>query len=204
MTDSPRQTRNDAAIRAALEQHRQRTYQEEEARKPPPLSEQAGSRMQLREPPYCPFPHELLTRSFGFTGIPMSDDEATRCRKAHGQTQGSSVERATVLCSPSPVVIPGGARAAYPAQLWHAELIIDGRRVHIESIVQQLAGPGGTNEEVRVYVDGVLNGRSHKLGRLGASVMWSPVAASVRPGLTLIVTPVRFTRFDELIVELRE
>ncbi len=102
------------------------------------------------------------------------------------------------------MVIPGGARAAYLAQLWHAEMLVDGRRVHIESIVQQLAGPDGVNNEVRVYVDGVLNGRSILLGRLGASVMWSPVAASVRPGLSLIVTPVRFTRFDELIVELRQ
>ncbi len=109
-----------------------------------------------------------------------------------------------VLCSTSPMVIPGGVRAAYPAQLWHAGMLVDGRRVHIESIVQQLAGPDGVNNEVRVYVDGVLNGRSILLGRLGASVMWSPVAASVRPGLSLIVTPVRFTRFDELIVELRQ
>lgn len=76
--------------------------------------------------------------------------------------------------------------------------------MHIEAIAQRLAGPGGTNEEVRVYVDGSLEGRSHKLGRLGASVMWSPLAAAVRPGLNVIVTPVRFTRFDELIVELRE
>ena len=204
MTDSPRSTRSDAEMIAALDRALQRAYQEEEARKPPPLSEQAGASMQLREPTDCPFPHQLLTRTFGFTGIPLSDDEATRCREAQEQTSELCVERATVLCSPSPLVIPGEARAAYPAQLWHAELLIDGRRVHIESIVQQLAGPGGVNKEVRVYVDGVLSGRSIMLGRLGASVMWSPVVASVRPGLSLIVTPVRFTRFDELIVELRQ
>lgn len=136
--------------------------------------------------------------------IPLSDDETTRCRKAREQTPGLCVERATVLCSPSPVVIPGGARAAYPAQLWHADLLVGGQRVHVESIVQQLAEPGGVNKEVRLYVDGVLSGRSIMLGRLGARVMWSPVAATVRPGLVLTVTPVRFTRFDELIVELRQ
>jgi hypothetical protein len=179
MTDSPRPARSGVAMIAAR------------------------SSMQLCEPLECPFPHQLLTRSFAFTGIPLSDDEAKRCHQAHEQTTGPCVERATVLCSSSPLVIPGGARAAYPAQLWHAELLVDGRRVHIESIVQQLAGPGGVNKEIRVYVAGVLNGRSILLGRLGASVMWSPLVASVGPRLTLIVTPVRFTRFDELIVELR-
>lgn len=204
MSNSPRRTHRDAELIAALDRELQRTYQEQEARKPPPLSEQEGSAMQLCQSSDCPFPHELLTRPFGFTGIPLSDDETTRCRKAREETPKLSVERATVLCSPSTVVIPGGARAAYPAQLWHAELLVDARRVHIESIVQQLAGPGGVNQEVRVYIDGVLSGRSILLGRLGATVGWVPVAATVRPGLGLIVTPVRFTRFDELIVELRQ
>lgn len=204
MSNSPRRRLSNAEIIAALDRELQRTYQEQEARKPPPLSEHGSSTIRLCETFSCPFPHELLARPFGFTGIPLSDDETTRCRKAREETPELCVERATVLCSPAPVDIPRGARAAYPAQLWHAELLVDGRSVHIESIVQQLSGPGGVNKEVRVYVDGVLSGRSILLGRLGATVGWVPVAATVPPGLGLIVTSVRFTRFDELIVELRQ
>ena len=134
----------------------------------------------------------------------MTDDEAKRCLQAQNQTAVSGVERGTVLCSPASVSIPGGARPAYPVELWHAELRVEGHSVHIESIAQQLAGPGGTNDEVRVYVDGVLSGRSILLGRLGAGVNGFPLKAMVGPRLILIVTPVRFTRFDELIVELHQ
>ena len=63
MTDSPRPTRSDAEMIAALDRALQRTYQEEEARKPPPLTEQGGSSMQLCEPSDCPFPHQLSPRA---------------------------------------------------------------------------------------------------------------------------------------------
>jgi hypothetical protein len=203
LTDSRRPTPSNQDIAAALKRHLQRTYEVQEAHKPPPLIEQVGSSMRPCEPSECPFPQQLLTRDYGFTGIPLTDQEVTRCHKAREQTTGAGIERATVLCSPAPVALPAGTRAAYRTELWHVELLVDGQRVHVESIVQQLAGPGGINKEIRIYVDGVLNGRSHMLGRLGASVMWSPVVASVGPDLVLIVTPVHFGRFDELIVELR-
>lgn len=78
MSNSPRRTGSDAEILAALEGALQRRYQEEEARKAPPLGEHGGSSMQLCATSDCPFPHELLTRHFGFTGIPCARRSESR------------------------------------------------------------------------------------------------------------------------------
>ena len=178
---------------------------EREARTPPMLGAGGTLRIQFGEPAGCPFPHELLTRRFGFDGIPLSPDEIARCVSARPHLSAPLVERVTVACAPVPVVVPGGDRPAYRIRgLGHVDLLVEGHRVHIEAIEQELGGPGGTNGEVRVYVDDVLEGRSIRLGRLGGSVNSFPAVAAVGPTFVLTVEPVLWTTFARLIVELRE
>lgn len=151
----------------------------------------------------CPFPDELLTRRFGFGGIPLTADETARCLKARRSLSGTTLERRTVECSRAPLTLPAGMHPAYPVRARrHVELLVEGRRVHIETIAQELGGPGGTNNEVRVYVDGVLEGRSILLGRLGGTVNTFPVVASIGEGMAMTVTPSSWTSLEELVIEL--
>lgn len=134
----------------------------------------------LADPIDCPFSLELLTRRFGFGGMPLTPDEDARCVDARKHRPVQVLNRVVVPCPPASVTLPPEWRPAYAVRAHHhAELIVDRRRVHIEAISQELAGPGGTNTEVRVYVDGILHGRSMLLGRLGATVntpLWPPLA----------------------------
>lgn len=156
------------------------------------------------EPTDCPFPSELLTHPFGLSGIPLTSDDTARCVAARQRRLTGIVERLTVDCAAAPTQLPAGSRLAYavPAR-YHVDLWLGDRRVHIEAIRQQLAGPGGSNKEVRVYVNGALEGRSILLGRLGATVDTFPLVAAVGPGVVMTVTPARWTDLRELIVEIR-
>jgi hypothetical protein len=159
----------------------------------------------LADPIDCPFSLELLTRHFGFGGMPLTPDEDARCVDARKHRAGRVLNRTVVACPPARVTFPSEWRPAYAVRAHHhAELIVDRRRVHIEAVSQELAGPGGTNTEVRVYVDGILHGRSISLGRLGGTVTTFPVVAVVGPDLVMTVQPVVWTRLDELIVEVQQ
>ena len=153
-------------------------------------------------PADCPFPPEFLTRRFGFQGIPLTEDDEARCVRARRLNPVWLIERLTLTCSPAPV-LPDGVQPAYPLRgHHHAELLWRDRRLHIETIQQTLSGPGGTNREVRVYVDGVLEGRSILLGRLGATVDSFPVIAAVGTEVVLTIAPVGRTSLETLNVEL--
>ena len=155
------------------------------------------------EPADCPFPDERLTMRFGFGGMPLTQDEAARSLLARRHRSIRLLDRLTVVCSPAPVVLPDGMSAAYAIRArCHTEQLFDDHRVHIEAIAQELGGPGGTNAEIRVYVDGMLEGRSIRLGRLGATVNTFPLVATIGPDAVLSVMPVRWTSLETLNVEL--
>ena len=155
------------------------------------------------EPTDCPFPAELLTKRFGFGGIAMTDGEIARCLNARRHLGVGVVARVQLACAAVPKPLKDGLRPAYPIRArHHIELAYAGRRIHVEAIAQELAGPGGTNDEVRVYVDGVLEGRSIRLGRLGATVNTFPVVARIDAETAMTVTPVTWASFKELGVEL--
>ena len=99
-------------------------------------------------------------------------------------------------------MLPPGLTPAYPFARHHLEMQVAGRCAHIEGIAQQLGGPGGTNKELRVYVDGVLEGRSILLGRLGGNVNTYPVVALIDADLMMRVTPVQWPSLRELRIEL--
>jgi hypothetical protein len=84
----------------------------------------------------------------------------------------------------------------------HVEMTIAERCVHIEAIEQELGGPGGTNKEVRVYVDGVLEGRGILLGRLGGTVNTYPVVAAFGADMMIRVRPASGSSLQELRIEL--
>lgn len=119
------------------------------------------------------------------------------------QLGGGIVARLQIASAATPVPPPEDLPPAYPIRArHHIELSYAGRRVHIEAIAQGLGGPSGTSEEVRVHVDGVLEGRSIRLGRLGGTVNTFPVIARVDGETVMTVTPVRWTSFEELVVQL--
>jgi hypothetical protein len=154
------------------------------------------------EPSDCPFPATLLTQHVGFSGMALTPDESARCLAARRLPLTGVVERIAVRCSPVVTRLPEGSRPAYPVRArHHVELGVGGHCVHIEALAQELAGPGGTNMEVRVYVDGVLKGRSILLGRLGGTINTFPVLATISPGVMMTVTPLRWTDLQDLTVE---
>jgi hypothetical protein len=169
--------------------------------KPPLLHPHGTSRIQFGAATHCPFDNALLTRRFGFSGIPLTEEETARCVAARQHGIQSIVERVTVPVLPAPV--SSGLPLAYPVLAHvHVEVLIDGHRVHLEAIDQKLGGPGGVNREIRVYADGVLGGRGHLLGRLGGNVRTLPAVADIGENLVISVEPVDWSPLDELIVEL--
>jgi hypothetical protein len=194
-------TNQDDSTVAALERLLAEHEREREARNPPVVAPHASSRIRPGEPRECPFPHVLLTRRFGFGGIPLSPDETARCLDARRRLPGATLERVTVTSSPVTISLPEGIRPAYQVRaLRHVDVLADERWVHIEALAQTLDSPGGAHTEVRVYVDGLLEGRSIQLGRLGATVNTFPVVAVVGPRLVLTVEPVHWTGLDQVIV----
>ena len=165
----------------------------------------ASVRIVVGDPTDCPFPPELLADRFGFHGMPLTAEEAVRCLKARKHLPVRVLATIAVKCSSAPIVLPAGLRPAYRIRArHHVDLLIDGRRVHIEGVAQELGGPGGRSDELRVYVDGLLEGQSILLGRLGATVNTFPLVAAVGPELVMIVQPALWTQLNELIVELRQ
>ena len=157
----------------------------------------------VHNPTDCPFPEVLLTKGFSFGGIPLSEDEIARCLKARRHLGVGVVARLQIACAATPKPLNHGLRPAYAIRArHHIELLVAGRRIHIEAVAQELAGPGGTNEEVRVYVEDVLEGRSIRLGRLGATVNTFPVVARVDGETAMTVTPVTWAPFKEFVVDL--
>jgi hypothetical protein len=172
-----------------------------EANKPPRLERTEHGILQsadLRD--RCPFPHELLGRRFGFTGIPLTAEEETRCRESRIHLPNEITERATVVCQPS--VIPLSTPLAYPATVQHAEIRARGYPIHLEWISQTLGGPGGVNDEVRIYVGTALIGRSICLGRLGGNVNTLPATANIDEDFAIAVEWVHRDG-HELVIELR-
>ncbi len=142
----------------------------------------------IAEPNDCPFPDERLTMRFGFSGIPLTEDETARCLKARRSLGGGIVARLQIACAATPKPLTEGLRPAYRIRArHHVELSYAGHRIHIEAIAQDLAGPGGSNDEIQVFVDGILEGRSIKLGRLGATVNTFPLVARVNAATAMTI-----------------
>lgn len=153
----------------------------------------------------CPFPSELLAERFGLEGMPLTPAEAGRCRIAGTLTSSRTMDELTVVCAGAASRNAGRVRPAYRIlDRSHAELQVGAHRVHIEAVEQELDGPGGINREVRVYVDGVLEGRGVLLGRLGATVNTFPLAAAIGAEAIMVVTPCRWTSMRMLHVQLQK
>lgn len=150
----------------------------------------------------CPFDQALLAARMSFNGMPLTDEETARCLAARKRVPHVVLETVTVPCAPVP--LSDDVRPAYRLKSHnHADLQIGGHRVHLEAVYQELGGPGGINREVRIYVDGVLQGRAHNLGRLGGSVNTFPVVARLDRELVVTVEPVRWDTFTDLVVQIR-
>lgn len=71
-------------------------------------------------------------------------------------------------------------------QLLHAETHIEGRRVHVDYVERHLGGPGRTVSEIRIFVDGLLEGRGGMVGcSLGSGGGDLPAVARITPSLVL-------------------
>jgi hypothetical protein len=166
------------------------------------------SRFSPADPVACPFPHLLLTERFGFSGIPLTDEETSRCKPTRVHLDalaGPQLEQLVVELSPVAVALPEGVRPAYMVSaLRHVALQLGGFHIHIEAIEQRLSGPGGTNREVRVYVDGLLVGRSIALGRLCGNANSFPVAACIGREYVLTAAPRSWLTLDALTLTLHE
>ena len=161
--------------------------------------------MSTMDPVACPFPIELLTKHVGLDGLTLTQVEIARCLAARRFPPRRTVGRRMLVCLPASTAPPEGMRVAHPVRArHHIEVIVAGRRVHIETVEQDLACPGGTNKEARVYVDGLLEGRSVLLGRLGATVNTFPAIARIAREVAITVVPVRWASLRELMIEIKE
>ena len=196
-----RDQRQTDAIGARLQEIVEQRRREREANNAPRLERNTLGILKPAEllPP-CPFPHVLLGRRFGLTGIPLTTEEQERCRDARSHLPDDIVERASIVCVPSS--IPPDTPLAYRTTIQHAEVLARGYRVHVEWISQALDAPGGSNDELRVYVGRTLRGRSICLGRLGACVNSLPATANIDDDFALTVAWVHRDG-NELAIELR-
>jgi hypothetical protein len=196
--NSPGQSPDDRRLASLVDNLRR----EREARKPKLLDEGGSSQIRLGMPWRCPFDHALLAGRTGVDGLPLTDDESSRCIAAARRRPSEVLDAVTVLCAG--VSLAGGVRPAYRILAHsHADLLIEGHRVHLEGVYQELGGAGGIGFEIRVYVDHLLQGRGRVLRRLGGTVMALPAVAHVAGDLFVSVDAVHPDSMSELIVEVR-
>lgn len=124
---------------------------------------------------------------------PSDPDDFAQVQAARAAVRGRALDTIAVSWSIAPddartLRAPQGTQHAKesPSHL-HAELTVDGHRVHIDRLSANKHSPGRSYKEIRIFVDGILAGRGGSAGS-SAGGGGSDLPAIALPGDDRVLT----------------